>query len=104
MYDRPGAEQLAGAARGRAVLAKTDAGVTQWTAIMHFDTYLVYDKKPIYKVSWTATSTAAPGIANPPSLTKYDVVGAKAVTSLEKDQITVLKKPEYKGQQDIFLP
>jgi len=104
LYDIPGPGQIASYAKSAAALAKTNAGVTQWTAIIHFDTYLVYKKKPIYKLSWTASSSIAAQAGAYPSNTEYEVVDAKPVNSLDSAQIDLLKKPRYKGQNDITLP
>jgi RHS repeat-associated protein len=101
MYDGPGPGQVAKIAKLAAMLSGTAADVTQWKAIAHFDTYLVYNQKPIYKLSWTATSSVGPKTDATPNV--YDIVGGKPVTSLDPAQVALLKEAKYKGQTDISL-
>jgi hypothetical protein len=75
--------------------------LTQVVMIAHFDTYLVFDKQPIYRIQWTTSSTWAPG--KEAKSIEYHIVGGGPVSALEPAQYMALKK-KFPEQTTVSVP
>jgi uncharacterized protein RhaS with RHS repeats len=84
----------------RNLAKKNDQDYVGGRSAIHYDTYFVFKGKPIYRVSWIATSTWKKG--QKPTNTEVRVAGGEANPSLRPGQKGAVNENERWDRQDVI--